>query len=76
VDIGAWAMVGAGSVVIRDVPSHGLVVGSPARLVGFVCKCGTRLVERLRRSDSVVASCASCELETEITVTEWESVRK
>lgn len=41
--IGRWAMVGAGAVVTRDVASHGLVVGNPARLVGYVCVCGHRL---------------------------------
>ena len=36
-------MVGAGSVVTRDVPDHGLVWGNPAQLRGFVCHCGGRL---------------------------------
>ncbi len=40
--IGRWAMVGAGSVVTKDVPDYGLVVGSPARLIGYVCACGNR----------------------------------
>jgi acetyltransferase-like isoleucine patch superfamily enzyme len=43
VTIGAWAMVGAGSVVTRDVPDHALVVGNPARAVGWVCACGERV---------------------------------
>jgi UDP-2-acetamido-3-amino-2,3-dideoxy-glucuronate N-acetyltransferase len=41
--IGRWAMVGAGSLVTRDVPDHALVLGSPARQVGYVCDCGKRL---------------------------------
>lgn len=41
--IGSWAMVGAGSVVTKNVPDYGLVLGNPASLVGFVCKCGIRL---------------------------------
>lgn len=44
VTIGRWAVVGAGAVVTHDVPDHGLVVGNPARLVGYVCTCGRRLV--------------------------------
>jgi acetyltransferase-like isoleucine patch superfamily enzyme len=40
VTIGAWALVGAGSTVIRDVPSFALVVGNPARRVGWVGRAG------------------------------------
>jgi acetyltransferase-like isoleucine patch superfamily enzyme len=40
--IGQWAMVGAGSVVTKDVPDYALVVGSPAHQIGFVCACGNR----------------------------------
>lgn len=46
VTIGRWAMVGAGSVITRSVPDHALVVGSPARLVGYVSPEGRRLVQR------------------------------
>jgi acetyltransferase-like isoleucine patch superfamily enzyme len=41
--LGRYAMVGAGSVVTRDVPDHALVVGNPARLAGYVCACGEEL---------------------------------
>ena len=42
--IGRWAMVGAGAVVTRNVPDYGLVYGNPARLHGFVCPCGGKLI--------------------------------
>jgi UDP-2-acetamido-3-amino-2,3-dideoxy-glucuronate N-acetyltransferase len=41
--IGRYAFVGAGSVVTKDVVDHGLVVGIPARRVGYVCRCGRRV---------------------------------
>ena len=41
--IGRWAMVAAGSVVVNDVPDHALVVGNPARQIGWVGHAGTRL---------------------------------
>ena len=43
--IGRYAMVGAGSVVTKDVADYELVVGNPARNMGYVCKCGERIVE-------------------------------
>jgi UDP-2-acetamido-3-amino-2,3-dideoxy-glucuronate N-acetyltransferase len=42
VEIGHWAMTGSGSVVTRDVPDHALVVGSPARIIGYISAGGTR----------------------------------
>ncbi len=38
-------MVGMGSLVTRDVPDHGLVIGQPARLVGYVCACGEPILK-------------------------------
>lgn len=42
-DVGAYAMVGAGAVVTRPVAPYALVLGVPARRVGWVCRCGDRL---------------------------------
>jgi acetyltransferase-like isoleucine patch superfamily enzyme len=41
--VGRFAMVAAGAVVTRSVPDYGLVLGNPARLVGYACPCGHRL---------------------------------
>lgn len=42
VELGAYCMVGAGAVVTKSVPPHALVVGNPARVIGWVCFCGER----------------------------------
>ena len=62
VEIGAYAMVAAGAVVTRTVAPHALVVGNPARPVGWVCRCG-RLVQRTTTEPAVV-ECPACPSET------------
>jgi UDP-2-acetamido-3-amino-2,3-dideoxy-glucuronate N-acetyltransferase len=58
--IGAYAVVGAGAVVTKDVPDHGLVVGNPGRLVGFVCYCGARLENSGTMSCKMQVLCDKC----------------
>ncbi|GAP39394.1 acyltransferase [Flexilinea flocculi] len=45
--LGEYCMVGAGSVVTSDVKPYTLVVGNPAREIGKVCRCGTRVYNHL-----------------------------
>jgi len=66
VNIGRWAIVGAGAVVTKDVPDYGLVYGNPARLAGFVCPCGQRLSVQKEVADEMLLVCPTCH--TEITV--------
>ncbi len=57
--IGRFAMVGMGSVVTASIPDFYLVVGNPARHIGYVCRCGERLAATASDSDSEVA-CTLC----------------
>lgn len=50
VTIGLFALVGAGSVVTRDVPDYGIVFGNPAKPRGWVCACGYKLNDALQCS--------------------------
>ncbi|HNY30985.1 MAG TPA: acyltransferase [Fibrobacteria bacterium] len=43
VSLGEYSFIGAGAVVTKDVPSYALMVGTPARRKGWVCKCGIPL---------------------------------
>jgi len=60
-------MIGAGAIVARDVPNHGLVVGNPGKLIGYVCKCGRRLTKEEEREGSVIMHCKVCDMDYEIT---------
>ncbi len=76
ITIGQWAMVGAGSVVTKDAPDYGLLFGNPARLHGFVCPCGGRLLQETVQPDGVITQCATCEHEIIIDVLDWEKLQK
>ncbi|HMJ18847.1 MAG TPA: acyltransferase [Gemmatimonadaceae bacterium] len=46
VTLGEYAFVGAGSVITKDIPAYGLMVGVPARRIGWMCQCGERLSDK------------------------------
>ena len=48
--LGEYCMIGSGGVVTHDVPAHALMVGVPARQIGWVCECGTKLDDDLKCS--------------------------
>ncbi|HEX9727466.1 MAG TPA: acyltransferase [Gemmatimonadales bacterium] len=57
VTLGEFAFVGAGAVVTSDVPAYGLMLGVPARRVGWMCQCGERL--RLSASHGACDACGT-----------------
>ena len=58
VEIGEWAMIGAGAVVVASVHPHEVVVGNPARRLGWVCRCGA---VRVRAGDTREMDCQDCD---------------
>lgn len=72
--IGRFAFIGAGTVVTKDVPDYALVVGNPGRVVGWMCRCGTKLkflgngseCSRCRRIYKKVGDSIACQNESEI----------
>ncbi len=60
VTIGSFALVGAGSVVTRNVPAHGLVYGNPAQQHGYVCRCARRLSNVREEDGKLVGWCVVC----------------
>jgi acetyltransferase-like isoleucine patch superfamily enzyme len=61
VTIGEFALVGAGSVVTKDVPPHALVFGNPARSQGYVCRCARRFSHIDEEAGKLVGWCAACQ---------------
>ena len=55
VTLGEYAFIGAGAVVTADAPAYGLMVGVPARRVGWMCQCGERL-----HLEGVRGTCTAC----------------
>ncbi|MDP3766295.1 MAG: acyltransferase [Nanoarchaeota archaeon] len=58
--IGQFAMIGAGSVVTKDVPAYGLAYGNPAKLIGYVCRCGSKITKIEEKSSKLILNCSKC----------------
>ncbi len=67
ITLGEYCMVGAGAVVIQDTLPYSLMVGNPARLKDFVCRCGQVLIMKEHEGESIVFSCSECNTSLNIT---------
>ena len=45
ITLGKYSFIGAGAVITKDVPDHALMIGNPAKQIGWMCRCGERLNE-------------------------------
>ena len=55
--IGRYAFIGAGAVILEDVPDYALVVGNPGKQIGWMCRCGNKLL----KEEATRWTCASCQ---------------
>ncbi len=60
VTIGEYAMIGLGSVVTKSIPAYGLAFGNPAKLKGFVCKCGRKAKMIGQENNKIFMECTEC----------------
>ncbi len=59
--IGEYAFIGAGSVVNKDVPAYAMIVGVPAKQIGWMCQCGNKL-----NFNNNKAHCSQCQHEYQL----------
>lgn len=74
VEIGRFALVGAGAVVTKAVPDQGIVVGNPARLVGFACDSAHRMREAGEVGDDMLMRCPQCGAEHRIPMRAYSQI--
>lgn len=60
ITVGSYAFVAAGAVVTKDVPDYALVMGNPAKLTGWMCKCATKLNLSPDPASEESAQCSNC----------------
>lgn len=58
--IGKYAFVGAGAVVTKDIPDYALVTGNPAKIKGWVCQCGVKLITGEKSEQNIEYKCSEC----------------
>lgn len=82
--INEYAMVGAGSVVLGEVPAYGLVCGNPAKLKSFICECGHNLEKIIeqegakqieqKEQEQILMRCKQCGKEIGIKIEDYKKL--
>jgi UDP-2-acetamido-3-amino-2,3-dideoxy-glucuronate N-acetyltransferase len=73
IEIGEYAMIGAGAVVSKNVQPYSIMVGVPARHVGWVCQCGVKLPAATDKATQV--ECATCHSRYKIDQQRCEAIK-
>ena len=60
ITIGESAVIGAGSVVTKNVADYELVYGNPARHQGYVCTCGEKIISIEEKGSALILNCGKC----------------
>jgi UDP-2-acetamido-3-amino-2,3-dideoxy-glucuronate N-acetyltransferase len=76
VTIGNYALIGAGSVVTEDIPSHALAYGNPAKIRGFVCRNGRKLETKEKKQNYVFMKCPVCNEKYKIPLEDYARIRE
>lgn len=76
ITIGEYALIGAGSAVTKEVPSHAIVYGNPAEVRGFACKCGRELKKEEKKQKFVLMKCPICGEKYKIPLENYAKMRK
>lgn len=74
VTIGEHVMIGAGSIVTKDVPPYAMAYGNPVKIKGFVCKCGRRLIKEEEQEEDILMKCPFCDKKYEIPREDYEKI--
>lgn len=74
--IGEYSLVGAGSVVTKNIPPHALAYGNPARIRGFVCRCARKLETEEKKKDHVLMKCPVCSEKYKIATEDYARIEK
>jgi acetyltransferase-like isoleucine patch superfamily enzyme len=75
VTIGEYVLIGAGSVVTEELPPHALAYGNPAKIRGFVCRCGRKLETEEKKETYVLMKCQLCNKEYRIAAEDYARLK-